>query len=155
MAALQSPQPPPIEAVLTALINEIAAISPLFVLVLDDYHLLIEAQPIHDALAFLLDHLPPQMHLVIATRADPPLPIARLRARGQLTELRLLAATSALLEFVFAPIWGGVSDRTGRKPILMLGMLGYALSLLLFGLSTQLWTFSPPGRFRAYSHLPH
>jgi LuxR family maltose regulon positive regulatory protein len=58
-----------------------------FTLVLDDYHL-ITAQPIHDGLTFLLDHLPPQMHLVIATRADPPLPLARLRARGQLTELR-------------------------------------------------------------------
>lgn len=56
-------------------------------LVLDDYHL-IEAQPIHDALTFLLDHLPPPMHLVIATREDPPLPLARLRARSQLIELR-------------------------------------------------------------------
>jgi LuxR family maltose regulon positive regulatory protein len=51
-----------------------------------DYHL-IQAQPIHDALSFLLDHMPPSMHLVLATRADPPLPIARLRGRGQLTEL--------------------------------------------------------------------
>ena len=87
LAALRSPQPPPIEILLTGLINEIAAIPAPFVLALDDYHL-IEAQPIHEALTFLLDHLPPQMHLVIATRADPPLPIARLRARGQLTELR-------------------------------------------------------------------
>jgi LuxR family maltose regulon positive regulatory protein len=87
LAAFQSPQPPPIEAVLTALINEITAVSDDFALVLDDYHL-IEAQPIHSALAFLLDHLPPQMHLVIAGRADPPLPLARLRGRGQLTELR-------------------------------------------------------------------
>jgi LuxR family maltose regulon positive regulatory protein len=85
--ALQSPQPPPAEAILTALINEIAAISDRTILVLDDYHL-IEAQPIHDALTFLLEHLPPQMHLVIATREDPPLPLARLRAQGQLTELR-------------------------------------------------------------------
>jgi LuxR family maltose regulon positive regulatory protein len=87
LAAFQSPQPPPIEVVLTALINEIAAIPNHFALVLDDYHL-IEAQPIHSALAFLLDHLPPQMHLIIAGRADPPLPLARLRGRGQLTELR-------------------------------------------------------------------
>ena len=54
---------------------------------LDDYHL-IDAPSIHQALAFLLDHLPPQLHLVIATRADPPLPLSRLRARGELTELR-------------------------------------------------------------------
>jgi LuxR family maltose regulon positive regulatory protein len=87
MSALQTPQPPPIEAVLTSLINEIAALPGRIALVLDDYHL-IEAQPTHEALAFLLDHLPPQMHLVIATREDPPLPLARLRARGQLTELR-------------------------------------------------------------------
>ena len=58
-----------------------------FILVLDDYHV-IDAKPVNDALAFLLEHLPQQMHLVIATREDPPLPLARLRARGQLTELR-------------------------------------------------------------------
>jgi DHA1 family multidrug resistance protein-like MFS transporter len=66
-----------------------------------------------------------------------PFFITELGASG--TELGLLAATSALLEFVFAPIWGGVSDRTGRKPILMVGMVGYGLSMLLFGLATQLW----------------
>jgi LuxR family maltose regulon positive regulatory protein len=87
LSALQSPQPPPTEAILTALINEIAAILDRILLVLDDYHL-IEAQPIHDTLTFLLRHLPPLMHLVIATRDDPPLPLARLRARGQLTEVR-------------------------------------------------------------------
>ncbi len=85
-AALQSPQPPPMEAVLTALVNEIADTPTRFVLVLDDYHV-IHAPAIHDALSFLLEHLPPQMHLVIATRADPPLPIPRLRGRGWLNEL--------------------------------------------------------------------
>ncbi len=87
VAASQSSQPLAIQALLTTLINEIAPMLERFTLVLDDYHL-ITAQPIHDGLAFLLDHLPPQLHLVIATRADPPLPLARLRARGQLTELR-------------------------------------------------------------------
>jgi LuxR family maltose regulon positive regulatory protein len=87
LSALQSPQPPPAEPVLTDLINEIAALPGRMVLVLDDYHL-IEAQPIHDTVAFLVRRLPPNMHLVIATREDPPLPLARLRARGQLTELR-------------------------------------------------------------------
>jgi LuxR family maltose regulon positive regulatory protein len=87
LSALQSPQAPPTEAVLTSLINEMAGIPHRILLVLDDYHL-IEAQPIHDTLTFLLEHLPPQMHLVIATRDDPHLPLARLRARGQLTELR-------------------------------------------------------------------
>ena len=86
-SALQSPQPPPTEVVLTQLINETTAIPGSIILVLDDYHLL-EAQAIHDALTFLLEHLPPQMHMVIASREDPPLPLARLRARDQLIELR-------------------------------------------------------------------
>ena len=81
--------PAAIEAFLTALINQIDTVSGHFVLVLDDYHL-ITAQLVHNALTFLLDHLPDQMHLAIATRADPPLPVARLRGRGQLTELRLV-----------------------------------------------------------------
>jgi LuxR family maltose regulon positive regulatory protein len=86
------PQLPPIETLMTALINESSAsfTDARCVFILDDYHL-IEAKPIDDALTFLLDHLPPPpggMHLVIATRDDPHLPLARLRARGQLTELR-------------------------------------------------------------------
>jgi LuxR family maltose regulon positive regulatory protein len=81
------PQPLPVEAILTTLINDIATIPTTFILVLDDYHL-IQAQPIHDALTFLLDHLPPSMHLALATRANPPLPVARLRGRGQLSEIR-------------------------------------------------------------------
>jgi len=87
LALLQSPQPPPIETVLTPLLNALSTLPTDAVLVLDDYHL-IDAPAIHSALAFLLDHLPPQLHLVITTRADPPLPLTRLRARGQLTELR-------------------------------------------------------------------
>ena len=87
LGVLQSPQPPPIESILTTLLNEITAIPDNFILVLDDYHV-IDAKPVDDALTFLLEHLPPQMHLVIATREDPHLPLARLRARGQLTELR-------------------------------------------------------------------
>ena len=84
---LQSPQPPPTEVVLTTLLNEMTTIPDRFVLVLDDYHV-IESKPVDQALTFLIDHLPPQMHLVIATREDPDLPLARLRARGYLTELR-------------------------------------------------------------------
>ena len=87
LGVLQSPQPPPTEAILTALLNEITTIPDHFVLVLDDYHV-IDAKPVDEALTFLLEHLPPQMHLVIATREDPQLPLARLRARGHLTELR-------------------------------------------------------------------
>lgn len=87
LSLLHSPQPPPIETVLTTMINELVALGDDVALVLDDYHV-IEAQPIHGAVAFLLDHLPPQLHLVVSSRADPPLPLARLRVHGDLTELR-------------------------------------------------------------------
>ncbi len=87
LGAVQSPQPPPTELLLTTLLNEIAAIPDHFVLVLDDYHV-VDSKPVDEALTFLLEHLPPQMHLVIATREDPQLPLARWRARGQLTEMR-------------------------------------------------------------------
>ena len=87
LGMLGSPQPPPTESVLTILLNEIATVPDDFVLVLDDYHA-INARSVDDALAFLLEHLPPQVHLVIATREDPNLPLARLRGRGQLSELR-------------------------------------------------------------------
>src|SRR5438874_2467336 len=87
LGVLQSPQPPPTEAILTALLNEITTLPDNFVLVLDDYHV-IDAKPVDMALTYLVEHLPPQMHLVIATREDPQLPLARLRARSHLTELR-------------------------------------------------------------------
>jgi LuxR family maltose regulon positive regulatory protein len=85
MMALQAPSPPSIEMLLTDLINEIPP-SP-FVLVLDDVHV-ISSELINRGIAFLLDHQPPQMHLFLSGRADPPLPLARLRARGEMTELR-------------------------------------------------------------------
>lgn len=87
LSLLQLLQPPAIESVLTTLINEIDEIDFDFSLVLDDYHS-VEDESVHDAVAFLLDHLPPRMHLVVVTRSDPPLPLARLRARRELTELR-------------------------------------------------------------------
>jgi len=85
--ALRSPQRPPIEPLLTPLINQIAALPDPLVLILDDYHL-ISARQIQDGMAFLLEHQPGTLHLVIATRADPPLPTFRLRAHDQLNELR-------------------------------------------------------------------
>jgi LuxR family maltose regulon positive regulatory protein len=87
LAILQSPQPPSTETILTTLLNDITTISDSFILVLDDYHV-IDSHPVDQVLVFLLEHLPPQMHLIIATREDPSLPLPRLRARGQLTELR-------------------------------------------------------------------
>lgn len=88
-ATLQSPQPPPLESMLTALLNEITTYPDPIIIVLDDYHV-IDSPTIDHALVFLLDNLPPQKHLVIATRKDPRLPIARMRARDQLTELRAM-----------------------------------------------------------------
>src|SRR6266487_6887367 len=87
LRALQSSQPPPPEAIMTALLNDLTSIKDPFVLVLDDYHVL-DAKLVDQALTSLVEHQPPQMHLVIATREDPQLPLARLRGRGQLTELR-------------------------------------------------------------------
>ena len=87
LTALQSPQPPAIDSMVTAVLNEIAAMPDQFILVLDDYHL-IDNPSVDKALTFLLKHQPPQMHLVIASREDPPLPLSRLRVRSQLTELR-------------------------------------------------------------------
>jgi len=81
------PQPSQTEAILTTLLNDITTISDNFILVLDDYHV-IDSQLVDQALAFLVEHLPPRMHLVIASREDPPLPLARLRVRSQLIELR-------------------------------------------------------------------
>jgi LuxR family maltose regulon positive regulatory protein len=86
-ALLDQPQALPVESVLTSLINDIAGLSADFVLVLDDYHTL-DGQAVHPVMAFLLEHHPPQMHLVLLTRQDPLLPLARLRARGQIVELR-------------------------------------------------------------------
>ncbi len=84
---LAAPELPPLEALFTALINTVSAFPHHIALILDDYHV-IETPAIHQALSFLLDHLPPQLHLILLTRADPPLPLARLRARGALTEIR-------------------------------------------------------------------
>ena len=81
-----SQQAPP-EAILTSLINDLAGTQKEMVLVLDDYQF-ISSQSVHESTAFLLDHCPENLHLMIATRSDPPLPLARLRARGQTVELR-------------------------------------------------------------------
>jgi LuxR family maltose regulon positive regulatory protein len=87
LALLDAPQPAPIEVVLTTLLNDLGAVAGEIVLVLDDYHV-IEGREVQGGMAFLLDHLPPGLHVVIASRADPVLPLARLRARGELAEIR-------------------------------------------------------------------
>ncbi|MEM7738316.1 MAG: LuxR C-terminal-related transcriptional regulator [Deinococcota bacterium] len=88
LAALESPQTPPTDTLLTGLINDISTLDARFILVLDDYHV-IDNQDIDDALCFLIEHQPPQIHLVITTREDPQLPLSRLRVRGEMTEIRM------------------------------------------------------------------
>ncbi len=106
LSLLDAPAQPTLKAVVTALVNELAAGPGELVLVLDDYHL-IESHAVHDSLAFLLEHLSPGMHVVISSRSDPPIPLARFRARGQLAELRAadlrftLEETAALLRGVW------------------------------------------------------
>ena len=87
LALMQSPRPPDAEVVLTAVSNVLADHAKPTALVLDDYHEIVSAE-IHDALAFLLEHLPPHVHLVLSSRTDPPWPLARLRTREQMIELR-------------------------------------------------------------------
>jgi LuxR family transcriptional regulator, maltose regulon positive regulatory protein len=86
LAALRSPEPSRIEALMTALVNEISALPGELDLVLDDYHL-IDSESVHKIVSYLLERLPDGAHLVLSSRADPPLPLARLRARGQMAEL--------------------------------------------------------------------
>lgn len=87
LAGLLSAPPAPMEAVLASLVNEIDELDRSLLLILDDYHL-IEMQEIHAAVGFLLEHAPSHLHLVLATRADPPLPLHKLRAQGELVEIR-------------------------------------------------------------------
>jgi LuxR family transcriptional regulator, maltose regulon positive regulatory protein len=86
-ALLHWPETPPVESILTLLINDITAYPGKLILALDDYHLITEPA-LHRATSFLIDNLPPNLHVAIATRIDPPLPLARLRSRGELVEIR-------------------------------------------------------------------
>ena len=87
LGQLESPRLAEPDALLVTLVNDLAALSASFALVIDDYYL-IQDEWIHQAITFLAEHQPPQMHLILVTRSDPPLPLARLRARGQLVEVR-------------------------------------------------------------------
>jgi len=87
LSLLRQPQPPAIEAILATLVNELSETSHQIIFVLDDYHA-IDARDVDQGMAFLLDHLPRHVHVVIATRADPAFPLARLRGRAELAEIR-------------------------------------------------------------------
>jgi LuxR family maltose regulon positive regulatory protein len=137
VSALQSAQPPPAEAVLVPLINEIAAYPDSIILVLDDHHTIKSSQVDH-ALAFLLERLPPQMLLVIATREDPHLPLARLRAQGQLTEVRasdLRFTPSEAAEFLNQAM--GLNLSTEDITVLERRTEGWIAGLQLAALSMQ------------------
>src|SRR5215207_7074062 len=135
-ALLRGPQPP-LQAVVTALVNALAAEPDRVVLVLDDYHL-IEAAAVHDSLTLLLERQPMQLRLVLAGRADPPLPLARLRARGQLVELR-----AAELRFTLEETAALLREATGRElPAASVAALaarteGWVAGLQLAALSLQ------------------
>ena len=105
--------PAALDAAVSALVNELAEAADEVVLVVDDFHV-VETPEVHRTVRFLLDHLPPALRLVLATRADPPLPLARMRARGQLTELR--AADLRFTAEEAAALLRGAVGRTCRTP---------------------------------------
>jgi LuxR family transcriptional regulator, maltose regulon positive regulatory protein len=84
---MRSPHPAPLHVILASLLNDLGKVVEPYVLVIDDYQFIVE-RAVHEAMAYLLDHIPSNMHTVIATRADPPLQLGRLRAHGQMMELR-------------------------------------------------------------------
>lgn len=137
LAMLKSAQQPPIESILTNLINEASTIKNNSILVLDDYHV-VDSQNVDDALSFLIEHLPIHIHLVITTREDPNLPLARLRANDQLTELRItdLRFTSSEITKFFNDMMGlGLS--TEEVNALENRTEGWIAGLQLAGLSMQ------------------
>lgn len=139
-ALLQLPQPPALATVLATLINELVSATPAiapFVLVLDDYHLL-TTPAIHEGVSYLLDHLPPQLHLILTSRSEPPLPLARLRARNQLceigaTDLRFQDAEIS----AFFTTRAGISLRDADVAILAERTEGWAAALQFVLLSVQ------------------
>ncbi|MCC7163028.1 MAG: helix-turn-helix transcriptional regulator [Anaerolineae bacterium] len=148
--ALQSLQPPPIESILTALLNDLTALPDDCILILDDYHAL-DSKSVDDALAFLIEHLPPQMQLVITTREDPQLPLPRLRARGQLNELRaadLRFTPSEAAEFLNAAM--GLDLSAKEITALENRTEGWVAGLQLAALSMR-GTDDIPGFIRAFA----
>jgi LuxR family maltose regulon positive regulatory protein len=127
----------PPETVLTLLVNDLIDLPNPSVLVLDDYHV-VRAPAIHAAVAFLLDHLPPAVHLVLASREDPPLPLARLRARGQLAELRAADLHFTLDEAATLLDTGlGLRLDEGQIAMLVARTEGWATGLQLAGLALR------------------
>jgi LuxR family maltose regulon positive regulatory protein len=137
LAWLDAPQPPSPEVVVTELVNDLAALPAPSVLVLDDYHL-VRAPAVHAAVSFLLDHLPPTLYLVIASREDPPLPLPRLRARRQLVEVRA-ADLGFSVDEASALLGAGLGLRLNREQVTALveRTEGWAAGLQLAGLALR------------------
>ena len=137
LAWLDAPQSPPPEVVLAGLVNDLVALPAPGLLVLDDYHL-VRAPAVHAAVAFLVDHLPPTMHLVVASREDPPLPLPHLRAGNQLTEVRA-ADLAFSLEEAAAFLGAGMGLRLAEAQVAALvdRTEGWAAGLQLAGLALR------------------
>ncbi|HKQ02375.1 MAG TPA: LuxR family transcriptional regulator, partial [Actinomycetes bacterium] len=137
LAWLDAPQSPPPEVVLAGLVNDLVALPAPGLLVLDDYHL-VRAPAVHAAVAFLVDHLPPTMHLVVASREDPPLPLPQLRAGNQLTEVRA-ADLAFSLEEAAAFLGAGMGLRLAETQVAALvdRTEGWAAGLQLAGLALR------------------
>jgi LuxR family transcriptional regulator, maltose regulon positive regulatory protein len=137
LTMLDGPQAPPPQAVLTILLNALGEPAAHICLVLDDYHVIDERQ-VHDVLTFLLDNLPSRVHVIIATRSDPPLPLARWRARRQLVELRagdLRFTTDEAAQYLGAVL--GVALADADVAALTARTEGWAAGLQMAGLSLQ------------------
>ncbi|MBW4438456.1 MAG: hypothetical protein KME04_15050 [Pleurocapsa minor GSE-CHR-MK-17-07R] len=134
---LHEPQPLPIETILSTLINELSALHDMLAIVLDDYHS-IESSAIHDGLAFLIEHMPSKIRLIMTTRTDPPLPLARMRVRGQLLELRSadLRFSPPQIEAFFTDVMG-LSLTTAEVAALDTRVEGWVAGLQLAGLALQ------------------
>jgi LuxR family maltose regulon positive regulatory protein len=137
LSELQSPQAPPVKVVMANLVNDINAVSEDIAFVLDDYHF-ISTPEVHDTVEFLLSHMPSIMHLFIATRSDPPIPVARLRCNNQLIELRA-SDLSFTTDEVDAFLNRMMALRLARSDVLLLGSRceGWIAGLQLAALSIR------------------
>lgn len=137
LTLLHDPHPLPVETILSTLINELSALPDMLTLVLDDYHV-IDTPSIHEGLAFLVEHMPAQMRLVMTTRTDPPLPLARMRVRSQLLELRSadLRFSPPQIDSFFADVMG-LTLTADEVSILDRRVEGWIAGLQLAGLALQ------------------
>jgi len=137
LTLLHEPQPLPVETILSTLINELSALPDLFAVVLDDYHV-IESSDIHEGLTFLVEHLPAQLRLIMTTRTDPSLPLARMRVRSQLLELRStdLRFTPPQIATFFTDVMG-LTLTSDEVTALDTRVEGWIAGLQLAGLALQ------------------